>query len=289
MEIYFNPYPGVVKTEEEGIRLAIMTADSLSRLKKGCSGIVLSASVSEPEVELPPSKFILVRSKNSEFTIGSLIFKTGNVEREKLRSLLELFSRGRIINNDDILKVDNWIVSVIGTSAPMLELAAKNKAIVLTIPTEQEWRIDIINFDNRHEILHNLWGQNDISIIIKHCLDSISNNPDRFCIQFNAKFCTGALNSAPNPLLWDNFGYFQTMDRVKKRNYMVDDKLLKIVANTKYGFLLELRMYGSGHRIFFLHQKDNSPEIIIGGFYQKNETLSQNDAIQQAKKRIDWM
>ena len=287
MEIYFNSYPGAAKTEEEGIRLAIMTADSLSRLKKGCSGVVLSARVSEPEVELPPSKFILVRSKNSEFTIGSLIFKTGNVEREKLRSLLDLFSRGRIIISDDIRKVDNWIVSTIGTSAPMLELAAKNKAIALTIPTEQEWRIDVIKFDNRHEILHNLWGQDDISIIIKHCLDSISYNPDRFCVQFNAKFSTGALNSAPNPLLWDNFGFFQTMERAKKRNYVVDDKLIKNVADTKYGSLLELRMYGSGHRIFFVHQKDNSPEIIIGGFYQKNEALNQDDAIQQAKKRID--
>jgi len=29
MEIYFNPYPGAAKTEEEGIRLAIGTANAL--------------------------------------------------------------------------------------------------------------------------------------------------------------------------------------------------------------------------------------------------------------------
>ena len=287
MEIYFNPYPGAAKTEEEAIRLAIGTADSLSRLKQGCVGVVLSASISEPEVELPPSRFILVRNKNLEFTIGSLIFKTGNVEREKLRLLLDLFSRGRIICNDELLNVNNWIVSAIGTSAPLLELAAKNKALALTIPTEPEWRIDIIKFDDRLETLHNLWGQNDISEIIKHCLDSISNNAERFCIMFNVKFCKGALNSAPNTMLWDSFGFFQTMERAKNRNYQIDKKLIKSVADTKYGHLLELRMHSTGHRIFFVNRKDRLPELLVGGFYQKNEALSQDEAIQQAKKRID--
>ncbi|MCL1994396.1 MAG: hypothetical protein FWG66_15740 [Spirochaetes bacterium] len=290
MEIYFNPFPGAAKTEEEGIRSAVMAADSLLRLKKECSGVSLSAKTTNPEVELPPSKFILVRSKNGEFDIGSLMFKTGNAERDKLRLLLLSFSQGKIVVSDEILKAENWILSApaLGVPAPLLELAVKNKAIALTIPTEQDWCVDKIEFENQQEILHNLWGQSDLSIIKQHCIDSISNIPDRFCNQFNATFCTGALNSAPPPQLWENSGFFQKMERAKERNYAVDSKLVKslVDADTKYGSLLELRMHSEGQRIFFVHRKDSSPEIIIGGFYGKSSG-EQNAAIQQAKKRID--
>jgi hypothetical protein len=51
--------------------------------------------------------------------------------------------------------------------------------------------------------------------------------------------------------------------------------------------LLELRFNGLEHRIFFVHRQGLNPEILIGGFYQKNEAISQNEAIQNAKKRID--
>ena len=294
MDIYFNPYPGAARTEDEGLHLAVSTADALLRLQKGCVGVILSGNTLELDFELPPSKFVLVRNKEQDSTIGSLIYKTGNVEREKLRLLLDLFSKGKIISNDELLKVDNWIVSAIGTSAPMLELAARNNAIALTIPTELEWRIDLIRFDERpNDTLHNLWGQVDISAIISHCLDSISNYPERFCAQFNAIFCTGVLNSAPNPLLWDNFGIFHTMEKAQKRNYYVDNDLIKYVQGTertKFGPLLELRCKGSGYRLLFIYRKDNSPEIIIGGFYKKgtgDDSKAQNEAIQQANKRIN--
>jgi hypothetical protein len=42
-----------------------------------------------------------------------------------------------------------------------------------------------------------------------------------------------------------------------------------------------------GHRIFFVHRQGLNPEILIGCFYQKNQSISQNEAIQNAKKRID--
>jgi putative component of toxin-antitoxin plasmid stabilization module len=59
------------------------------------------------------------------------------------------------------------------------------------------------------------------------------------------------------------------MEKAKKRKYEVDDNLLKNVADTKHGLLLELRIYGPGHRIFFVHREGMSPEVLIGGFYQK--------------------
>jgi hypothetical protein len=287
MEVYFNPYPGAAKTEEEGLKLAISTADALLRLQKECAGASLSFISSQATGDLRPTKFILIRDANSEFAIGDVIFKTANMEREKLRLLLNLFKTGRVIGDDDLSNINDWIVSAIDAPTPVLGLAAKNKALTLTIPTEKEWQVDLLGFNDRTETLHNLWGQADISAIITHCLDSIRDTPERFKFRFNAEFCSGALNSAPKKELWEIFGFFQVMERAQKRNYEADDNLIKNVDNTKYGPLLELRMYGPGHRIFFVHRKDSSPKILVGGFYQKNESLSQNDAIQRAKKCVN--
>ena len=287
MEIYFNPYPGPAGTEEESMHLAIGTADALLRLQKECIGTFFSAKMAVTDGNLPPSQFILFRNNNLELNIAAIMFKTSNVEREKLRLLLNYFNKGKIIGADELNNVDDWIISNINAPAPVLELAAKNKAITLTIPTEDDWKINIINFIGRQEILHNLWGQENLSAIVIHCLESIRKIPERFSIRFNALFCSSALNSAPDFALWMNYGFFQTMERAKKRNYQPDDNLIKVVSDTQYGALLELRLYGSGHRLFFTHRKGCLPEILIGGFYKKNQSLSQNDAIKHAKKCID--
>jgi len=286
MEIYFNPYSGAAKTEEEGLNLAIGTADALIKLKKECSGILLSSIISKADGDLPPSQFVLVRNSNSDFTISSLIYKTKNAERDKLRFLLNYFNTGKVIDNDDLINTDGWILSDIGP-APVLEFAAKNNAITLTIPTEEVWRVDVLKFDGRPNILHNLWGQKDISEIINYCIDSLQNSQERFQHKFDAEFCPGATNSAPDTKLWEFFGYFKMMERAQDRDYYVDGDLIKNVGDTKYGPLLELRMQGPGHRIFFVHRNGCSPKILIGGFYQKGTGSSQNTAIQDAKMRID--
>jgi putative component of toxin-antitoxin plasmid stabilization module len=289
MEIYFNPYPGPAKTEEEGLRFAIGTADALSRLQKECMDILRPLKASETE-GLLPSDFVIFKKTDTElFSIRELMQKQKitKSEHNKLIILLIFFSKREIIYDNDLPNTDNWILSTVDSPASVLELAAKNKAIALTIPTEVEWRVDFLGFKGRTETLHNLWGQENISAIVTHCQDSIKNSLDRFYARFNAKACPGALNSAPNAALWDHFGFFQIMERAQKRNYDVDDNLIKNVDNTKYGSLLELRIFGTGHRIFFVYRRDISPKILIGGFYQKNESLSQDDAIQKAKKCVD--
>jgi hypothetical protein len=145
-------------------------------------------------------------------------------------------------------------------------------------------------FDKRTETLHNLWGQEDISEITKYCIESLENITERFMVHFNTVFCNGALNSAPNINNWERFGYFRTMKKAKEQGYNVDGDLIKnksMPKTKKYGSLLELRMMGPGHRIFFVHRQGLNPEILIGGFYQKNQSISQNEAIQNAKNRID--
>ena len=141
----------------------------------------------------------------------------------------------------------------------------------------------------RQEKLHNLWGQEDISAIITHCLEDNKNTQDRFKSRFNADFCPGALNSAPDFALWEKQGFFETMDRAKEVNYKAVVRFIKSaqVDKTKHGSLMELRCMGSGHRIFFVHRENCSPRVLIGGFYQKNESQSESDAIKTAKRRID--
>jgi len=291
MEIYFNPYPGAAKTEDEGLQCAIGTVDAFLRLQNGFNGISLSSKISETYPDLPLSSFVLVRNENIIIDFNTLMSKATKEKHDKLLSLLIFFSKGKIIDNKDINNVEDWILSGIGVSAPVLELAAKNKAIALTIPTEPEWRVDLFKFDNRQEKLHNLWGQDDISAIISHCVEQIKNTPERFSAQFNAVFCGNALNSAPDFALWDRLRFFQTMNIAKQNDYKEDGKWIKFlegVERTQFGTLYELRPYG--HRIFFVHRKGLSPEILIGGFYQKgqgNNSKAQNHAIKNAKENID--
>jgi hypothetical protein len=290
MEIYFNPYPGAAKSAKSGIDAVVLAADVLFRLRKQCSGVPLSGRVSDLHGDLPPASFVLVRAGDMIFGIKNVIFTIQGHEREKVRLLLDMFSKGQIIDTETFHGVENWIVSAVGTAAPVLEIAAKKKAIALTIAAEEEWRINLIDFDDRENKLHNIWGQPDISALVKHCIDSLENSVERFAAQFNAKFCDGALYTAPNQQQWEHCGFFQNMERAKKRGYSVDDKLIKNVGQTSCGVLLELRCYGSGWRIFFVYRRGLTPEVIIGGFYQKGigkNATPQNRAIQDAISRID--
>jgi len=288
MEIFFNPYPGAAKNEEEGFQLAVATTDALLRLKSEYVNIQLTSHFSETGGDLPPSRFVLVRDANVEFYLDS--FKNKKEYHDKLLLLLDFFSRGRVINTDDITRAEDWILSILGTSAPVLELAAKNRAIALTFPTEKEWRVDLLDFSGRQEKLHNLWGQEDISAIITHCIEENKNIPDRFKISFDADFCPGALNTAPAPAFWEKLGFFKTMELAKKVNYKAGVKCIKTlqgIEKTKHGPVLELRFVSSGHRIYFTHREKCSPEILIGGFYVKSQAQSEGEAMKIARKRID--
>ena len=290
MEIYFNPYPDPVETREKGLECAILAADAFFKLKNEFKK-ELTLHFSEIDSNLSPSHFVIVKDVNSELNIGS--FFNEKKYKDKLLLLMSFLSKGQVVDAKGISQTEDWIPSVIDMPTPVLELAARKKAITFTIPTEDKWCIDVLSFINRPETLHNLWGQNDISAIKSHCIVSLQNSLERFTIQFNAVFCPGALNSAPNTMLWDNLGFFQIMERAQKRDYKADDDLIKNTegdSRTKYGPLLELRVKRSGYRIFFVYRKGHSNEILIGGFYKKGvgeDRKAQNQAIINAKKCID--
>jgi hypothetical protein len=287
MEIYFNPYSGASKDKQEGLRCTIETADALIRMNKALQNVPLLGRFADDEVR--PSKFVLIRLAGMELRIKDIFYEASQQERDKIKVLLSIFAKGRVLGEKDIKDAENWIITNIGVPAPILEIAAKNKAVALTIPTEPEWRCDILHFENRTEILHNLWGQQDVSGIVKHSIDLLENAEKRFSAYFEAAFCDAALNDAPPPVNWNNLGFFTTMKKVQEREYAVDDDLIKKVkgGQTQYGPLLELRMYGPGHRIFFVYRKGISPKVLVGGFYQKSQSLSQDAAIANAQRRIN--
>ncbi|GAB6391122.1 MAG: hypothetical protein MdMp014T_0495 [Treponematales bacterium] len=289
MELYFNPYPGAAKSIEEGIAATIGVVDAFIRLKSEYSP--LNKKFADDNANLPPSSFVLVREAGVGYGIKDFIYRVDGKKKDKLRLLLAEFSRGQVIEPDDLNEVEDWELENIGASAPILEIAAKKNAMAFTIPTEPEWQVDILSFVGHDKKLHNLWGQADISALKAHCVELLINAKERFCAKYNASFCKGALNNAPDSILWDDCGFFIKMDRAQERNFAIDGVVLKNVEDTKYGHLLELR--GEGHRIFFVYRKDKNPKILVGGFYKKRggdhnrENIAQNKAIENAKYLIN--
>ena len=285
MELYFNPYPGAAKSVETGIQLIVDVADALHRLEKDLQNISLAGKFAE--TDMPPSKFILIRGVRGDTRIKDVIFRIEAANREKILFLLRKFDKGKVIDSTDMKDIENWVVTNIGTAAPILEFAAKNKGIALTLPTEPEWGVDVIEFEGRSDFLHNLWGQKDLSRLRDHCVNTLEDVPKRFSVRYCAQFCDGALNSAPDYYLWERFEFFDKMDKAKKRDYKVDNDLIKNVGDTKYGTLLELRCYGPGHRIFFIFRKNANPKILVGGFCRKSGGANQNAAIKDACERVN--
>jgi hypothetical protein len=286
MELYFNPYPGAAHDADSATALVVSLAEALHRLERKLPEQILSGSYADDEKS--PSHFVIVRNAGcGEYEIGNIFSNVGGREREYIRQLLSMFSRGRKFELREESGVEDWLLKGIGAAAPILEIAAKNGAMALTIPTEEFWRVDLIEFDARNETLHNLWGQNDVSALVHHCIDSLANARERFSHKYRAEFCDGALNSAPDSRCWERFEFFRSMDKAQERNYVVDRNLLKNVGSTKHGPLLELRCYGHGHRIFFTVKGGGETKLLIGGFYHKSGGLGQSEAIERAVERIN--
>jgi hypothetical protein len=290
MDMYFNPYPGAAKSIEDGTKLLVKTADTFYRLKDALQNITLSGASPDARVDTTPSQFILIREPEGSFYgIKDVLFKLNYSDRTKVKLLLELFSRGKVIEPEDIEDTENWVAEIIGAGVPLLEIAAKCGAIALTVPTEPEWRVDTIKFLRQNKSLHNLWGQDGIEVLKEHCINSLRNATKRFAVRFGAVFCDGSLNSAPDECLWEKIGFFSQMEKARKRGYEVDDDLIKNVGSTKFGTLLELRCYGEGHRILFvLLNRGDAPRVLVGGFYRKSGGADQNAAIVDARKRVNF-
>jgi hypothetical protein len=287
MEVFFNPYPGAAKNLKEGKAVVTLAARALAKFRKDMrSGSIIGCSPAE-NLDFTPTNFVLIREENNGiiYNIKDVFRMATSFEREELRLLLETFSKGRIIEKEELNCTEDWTILGIGAAAPVLEIAQKRGAIAFTIPTEPFWCLDVIEFEGRQEMLHNLWGQEDVTLVLEYCINSIKNAHERFRSRYNAAFCEGALKGAPEGIYWEAFGIFSQMDKAVERGFAVDNDLIKNVGNTEHGQLLELRCYEYGLRVFFVHIKNGDATVLVGGFYQKNKG-NQMRAIQDASNRI---
>jgi hypothetical protein len=133
MELYFNPYPGAAQRIEIGTQLVIDAADALNRLDKDLQSISIPLDSRSVTSDVQPSNFIIVREVHRHFILQDIIFSVNGRNREILILLLTKFSKGKVIEPNEMNNIEDWIVSNIGAPAPILEFAAKNKAIAFTI------------------------------------------------------------------------------------------------------------------------------------------------------------
>jgi hypothetical protein len=186
VELYFNPYPGPASDYSSGLNAVLCTAGTLVELKKSLNGFPTVGVYSTGGADNPPINFVMVRNSETGelFDIRSFLSSSSlqASDREKLLFLLREFDKGRILDESELKYAEDWIIAGIEAPAPVLEIAAKRKAIAVTFATETGWDVDIINFVGKEEYLHNLWGQGDVSALKALCLESINNESDRFAL-----------------------------------------------------------------------------------------------------------
>jgi hypothetical protein len=284
MEIYYNPYPDPATREQEALVCIIKTADALTELKKQ---IGATTTVTGENHRL--MAHVIVRKGSVSLYFQNMLTYASNNEKQKLIFLMQVFASGRVLEESELMDDDNWIVRDLGVSAPILAHAVKKDAISLTIPTSPGWDVDFIHFEGRSDCLINIWGQSDLTEICKHYLSLLKASDERFASQFNATYCAGALNAAPEGHLWDRCGFFRDMKKAKSNGYTIDNILIKNVGNTeKHGALLELRCRLEEWRIFFVCVDGIKDTLLIGGFYKKGGSKQEQDReINQAVKRIN--
>jgi hypothetical protein len=283
METYFNPYPKPAASYIEGYSCLIRTVDTWLHLFNELKEKNRMLENVADETDNLSAHVIFIRDDIPNY-MQQIVSAAQASDKNKLITFLQMLSKGKKINIAEHPDIEHWVVKELEINAPLLELAVKRNGIAVTIPTSQGWAVDLIEFNGHNEKLPNLWGQAEISALMAHYISSLENAKERFAFRFNASFCDGALNDAPDVRDWDKYGFFIKMEKAKQRNYIVDNDLLSDVGRTILGRLCELRCYGEGRRIFFVRIKSN---ILIAGFYSKASGISQEQAIQKAIKRVN--
>jgi hypothetical protein len=97
-------------------------------------------------------------SSGAQHTVPSTLHTLKNRERELVLRFLLLFDRGRALSAEALDTCEDWMLTELGTSAPVLEYAARRKAMAATVLTESGWERDFLEFDNREEYLPNIYG-----------------------------------------------------------------------------------------------------------------------------------
>ena len=280
LHAFFNPYPGKSADYESGRNCLLSTANTYKKLSEN---IALKANDFEGDDSI--KCFSLAEDKQGAWcTASSFVREFSGRERVIVTWFLRMFDKGSRIRNDDLSICEDWELCGFGTSAPILEYALRQDGMAITISDDDDWKSDFFRFIDQPHELPNIHGQDDCSPL-RNWMQQWSQRNLSFKASleqnFNILFCKGASNTC-FPSRHEEQGVISSLKHAQNNSYKIDNDLVKMFQ-TKYGNISELRSYGDGVRLFFKLEKGRP---VIGGFYRKSASVSQNKAGEYAAKRL---
>jgi hypothetical protein len=283
LRLFFNPYPGKAADCEAGKRSLLATATACSELFKKNKQV----KVNDPEGDDSIKCFTLAEGKQGiPYRPSDFIRKYSGREQALITRFFLLFANGSRLKNDDLSICEDWVLSGFEFAAPILEYALRQDGMAITISDDNDWKIDFFSFIGQPNKLPNIHGQKKLSPLqdwIKKWNQRNLSFKSSLEQNFDILFCKGARNAC-FPSGSEQKGISDALNRAKESGYEITGDLIK-VFKTKYGNIRELRSYGDGVRIFFVLNKNSRP--VIGGFYRKSASISQNKAGEYAAKRLN--
>ena len=283
LNVFFKPYPGMTADYETGKKCLFLTANT-------CKKVFEAVKPAEFRVNDPDGKdsvkfFSLAEDRQgAQYTPSSFVREYSGREREIIKWFLRMFDKGTRVHNDDLSICEDWELSGLNVSAPILEYALRQDGMAVTISDDNDWKTDFFLFIDQPHELPNIHGQNNflpLHIWIEKWSQRNLSFRSFLKQNFNILFCEGSSNAC-FPSRHEEEGVINSLKRARKFDYEIDNDLVKIFK-TAYGNIRELRSYGDGVRIFFTI-KNNQP--VIGGFYRKSASFNQNKAGEYAAKRL---
>ena len=283
LNVFFNPYPGKATDYEAGKKSLLATANACWKLFKN-----KQIQANDPEGDYSIKCFILADDEQGAwYHPSNFIREYSGRERELIKWFFGMFANGSPKPNDDDLSIcEGWVLSGFNFAAPILEYALRQDGMAITISDDNAWKIDFFSFIGQPDELPNIHGQKALSPLqawIQKWNDRNLSFKSSLEQTFNILFCKGASKTC-FPSISEQRGIINAFNNAKQSGYEITGDLIK-VFKTKYGNTRELRSYGDGVRIFFVLNKNSRP--VIGGFYRKSASISQNKAGEYAAKRLN--
>ena len=262
--VYFNTEIGQAESLEHGAQALLQTANVYYRMKKHCTTIYRDC--------YNLNAFCIVKdTADFKYNLKDCISTLSKHDFNKVILMMHGIDHGTVLESQHFERLDEWVVEQLGVHSPLMEYAAKQNGMLLTIAVTDDWKHAFFTFGpGVSRKLPNLWGQEDVSPIEKwleswyekYC--SPIEGLIRYCADLT--LCHRALPEDAFTLQeWNNVA--QHFVRACARDYAEDGKLIKnlLPHETRYGPLYELRLLGDGVRILFA-LRERKP--IVGGYYR---------------------
>ena len=262
--VYFNTEIGQAESVERGAQALLQTANVYYRMKQHCTDIQRECN--------NLNMFCIAKDASGfKYNFKDCIKILQMQDSKKIILMMHGIARGTVLEPSRFEHLDEWIVEQLGVHSPLMEYAAKQNGMLLTIAVTDDWKHGFFTFGaGVSQKLPNLWGQEDVSPLEKW----LESWYEKYCSPLEGllrkcadlTLCRGALSEDDfTSRQWNDVA--QHFIRARARDYAEDGKLIKnlLPNETKYGPLYELRLLGDGIRILF-SLRERKP--IVGGYYR---------------------